>query len=110
MDCIFCKIVAGDIPSNKVYEDEQVLAFRDIEPQAPVHILVIPKQHLSGCAAVTAENSAVIARLFEVIAQVTRDEGVTDYRVVSNQGADAGQTVPHLHFHILAGRTLKGMG
>lgn len=110
MDCIFCKIVAGEIPSNKVYEDERVLAFRDIEPQAPVHILVIPKQHLSGCAAVTAENSAVIAHVFKVIAQVTRDEGITDYRVVSNQGADAGQTVPHLHFHILAGRTLKGMG
>ncbi len=110
MDCIFCKIVVGEIPSNKVYEDEQVLAFRDIEPQAPVHILVIPKQHLSGCAAVTAENSAVIAHVFEVIARVARDEGVTDYRVVSNQGADAGQTVPHLHFHILAGRTLKGMG
>lgn len=110
MDCIFCKIVAGEIPSTKVYEDETVLAFRDIQPVAPTHILVIPKQHISGCGAITEENSAVVSHIFEVIAKVARQEGVTDFRVVSNQGAEAGQTVHHLHFHILAGRTLKGMG
>lgn len=110
MDCIFCKIIAGEIPSAKVYEDEQVLAFRDIQPQAPVHILVIPKMHLIGAAAVTEENSAVVAHIFEVIPKIAAAEGITDYRVVTNQGAEAGQTVHHLHFHILSGRTLKGMG
>ncbi len=110
MDCIFCKIVAGEIPSAKVYEDELVLVFRDIEPQAPVHLLVIPKAHLSGAAAVTAQNSAVVAHIFEVIAAITAEQGITDYRVVTNNGAEAGQTVHHLHFHILAGRQLKGMG
>lgn len=109
MDCIFCKIIAGEIPSTKVYEDEQVLAFRDIQPQAPTHILVIPKTHISGCGAITADNSAVVAHIFEVIPQIAAAEGITDFRVVSNQGADAGQTVPHLHFHILGGSTLKGM-
>ncbi len=110
MDCIFCKIVAGEIPSNKVYEDDRVLAFYDIQPVTPTHILVIPKQHITGCGAITADNSAVLSQLFEVIAKITADLGITDFRVVSNQGPDAGQTVPHLHFHILAGRTLKGMG
>ena len=110
MDCIFCKIVAGEIPSTKVYEDEQVLAFRDIQPQAPVHILVIPKQHISGCGAITGDNSAVVAHIFEVIPKLAAAEGIKDFRVVSNQGTDAGQTVFHLHFHILAGRTLKEMG
>lgn len=109
MDCIFCKIVAGEIPSTKVYEDEQVLAFRDIQPAAPVHILVIPKQHISGCGAITEDNSAVVAHIFEVIPRIAAAEGITDFRVVSNQGEQAGQTVHHLHFHILAGRTLKGM-
>ncbi len=109
MDCIFCKIIAGEIPSNKVYEDEQVLAFRDIQPQAPVHILVIPKAHLSGASAITADNSALVAHIFEVIPKITAAEEITDYRVVTNQGAEAGQTVHHLHFHILAGTTLKGM-
>ncbi|MBP3434750.1 MAG: histidine triad nucleotide-binding protein [Clostridia bacterium] len=109
MDCIFCKIIAGEIPSTKVYEDEQVLAFRDIQPAAPVHILVIPKTHLIGAAAITAENSALVAHIFEVIPKIAAAEGITDYRVVTNQGAEAGQTVHHLHFHILPGRTLKGM-
>lgn len=109
MDCIFCKIIAGEIPSTKVYEDEQVLAFRDIQPAAPVHILVIPKTHLIGAAAITAENSALVAHIFEVIPKIAAAEGITDYRVVTNQGAEAGQTVHHLHFHILSGRTLKGM-
>ena len=110
MDCIFCKIIAGEIPSTKVYEDDQVLAFRDINPVAPTHILVIPKQHITGCGAITAENSAVVSHIFEVIAKVAAEEGITDFRVVSNQGAQAGQTVHHLHFHILGGRTLKEMG
>ena len=110
MDCIFCKIVAGEIPSKKVYEDDRVLAFYDIEPKAPVHILVIPKQHLSGCGDITAENSAVVSHVFEVISKLTAELGVDSYRVVTNKGADAGQTVSHLHFHILGGRTLGEMG
>ena len=105
--CIFCKIVAGEIPSTKVYEDETVLAFRDINPMAPTHILVIPKAHIPSVAAITPENSAVVSHLFEVIAAVAQQEGLENgYRVVSNCGPDAGQTVPHLHFHILGGREL----
>ena len=105
--CLFCKIVAGEIPSTKVYEDESVLAFRDIAPQAPTHILVIPKAHIGSVAEVTGENSAVVAHIFEVIAKVAEAEGLTDgYRVVSNCGDHAGQTVHHLHFHILGGRQL----
>ena len=107
MNCLFCKIIAGDIPSSKVYEDETVFAFRDIAPQAPTHILVVPKAHLSGCNDVTAENSAVVARIFEVIPQIAKAEGLEGgYRVVSNCGEDAGQTVQHLHFHILGGKKL----
>ncbi len=107
-DCLFCKIIAGDIPSTKVYEDDTVFAFRDIAPQAPTHILVIPKTHISGCNAVTGENSAVIAHIFEVIAQIAKAEGLEGgYRVVSNCGDDAGQTVHHLHFHILGGKKLN---
>ena len=106
-NCLFCKIVAGDIPSTKVYEDETILAFRDIAPQAPTHILVIPKTHISGCDGVTEENSAVVAHIFAVIPQIAKAEGLANgYRVVSNCGADAGQTVPHLHFHILGGKKL----
>ena len=107
MNCLFCKIIAGDIPSTKVYEDETVFAFRDIAPQAPTHILVIPKEHISGCNGVTAENSAVVAHIFEVIPQIAKTEGLENgYRVVSNCGDDAGQTVHHLHFHILGGKKL----
>ncbi len=109
MDCIFCKIAAGEIPSKKVYEDDTVLAFYDIQPAAPVHILVIPKTHISGCGDITAENSGVVAHIFEVIAKITAELGITDFRVVSNKGEQAGQTVFHLHFHILGGKTLKGM-
>lgn len=108
MSCLFCKIVAGDIPSQKVYEDDAVYAFRDIAPQAPVHILVIPKEHIPSVDGITAENSAVVAHIFEVIPQIAKAEGLENgYRVVSNCGADAGQTVPHLHFHILGGKTLS---
>ena len=108
MDCLFCKIIAGDIPSTKVYEDELVYAFRDINPQAPTHVLVIPKAHLASVNDVTAENSGVVAHIFEVIPQIAKAEGLAGgYRVVSNCGADAGQTVHHLHFHILGGKALS---
>ena len=107
-NCLFCKIIAGDIPSTKVYEDETVLAFRDIAPQAPTHILVIPKAHVASVAEITAENSAVVAHIFEVIAQIAAQEGLTEgFRVVSNCGDHAGQTVKHLHFHILGGKQLS---
>ena len=107
MDCLFCKIAAGDIPSTKVYEDETVYAFRDIAPQAPTHILVIPKTHIGSVGEITAENSGLVAHIFEVIPQIAEAEGLTGgYRVVSNCGADAGQTVHHLHFHILGGKVL----
>ena len=107
MDCLFCKIIAGDIPSSKVYEDETVYAFRDIAPQAPTHILVIPKAHIPSVDGITAENSAVVAHIFEVIPEIAKAENLTGgYRVVSNCGNDAGQTVHHLHFHILGGQTL----
>ena len=106
-NCLFCKIIAGELPSTKVYEDETILAFRDIAPQAPTHILVVPKAHLDSCNAVTAENSNLVARIFEVIPKIAAAEGlVNGYRVVSNCGADAGQTVAHLHFHILGGKEL----
>ncbi len=105
-DCLFCKIVAGEIPSTKVYEDEQVFVFQDIDPQAPVHFLVIPKDHIQSCGAITPENSAVVARCFEVISQVTRQQGIESFRVVSNCGEQAGQSVPHLHFHVLSGRDM----
>ena len=106
-NCIFCKIIAGEIPSTKVYEDETILAFRDIAPQAPTHVLVVPKAHIEDCNGITAENSAVIAHIFEVIPQIAKAEGlVNGYRVASNTGADSGQTVPHLHFHILGGKAM----
>lgn len=106
--CLFCKIIAGEIPSTKVYEDEQVLAFRDIAPKAPTHILVIPKTHIAGVDELSPENSAVVSHIFEVIAKIAKDEGLTGgYRVVSNIGEDGGQTVRHLHFHILGGKKLS---
>ena len=106
-DCLFCKIIAGEIPSSKVYEDEDVLAFRDINPQAPVHILVIPKTHIPSVAAVDASNSAQAAKCLEAVAKIAAAEKLENgFRVISNCGADAGQTVPHLHFHILAGKDM----
>lgn len=105
MDCLFCKILNGDIPSSKVYEDETVFAFRDIEPQAPTHILIIPKQHIKSAAEINEENSAVVAHIFEVAAKIAEAEGLTDgYRIVNNCGDSAGQTVKHLHFHLMGGR------
>lgn len=104
MDCIFCKIIDDTIPSKKAYEDELVLAFHDINPQTPVHILVIPKQHIPSADAVTPENSAIVARIFEVIPQIAANAGLTGgYRIISNCGDDAAQTVKHLHFHIMGG-------
>ena len=105
-DCLFCKIIAGEIPSNKVYEDGQCLAFYDIDPQAPTHFLVIPKAHIPSVAGVNEENAAVVAHIFTVIARVCKDLGLDSYRVVSNIGEQAGQTVPHLHFHVLSGRDM----
>lgn len=106
--CIFCKIIAGEIPSTKVYEDDRILAFRDINPQAPTHILVIPKTHIPSVDGITGENSGIVAQIFEVIPRIAAAEGLQGgYRVVSNCGEAAGQTVPHLHFHILGGKILS---
>jgi len=105
-DCLFCKIVKGDIPSSKVYEDERCLAFYDIDPQAPTHFLVIPKAHIASVAQVNEENAGVVAHIFSVIAKVTKELGVDSYRVVSNIGEQAGQSVHHLHFHVLGGRDM----
>lgn len=109
MDCLFCKIAAGEIPSNKVYEDDLILAFHDIAPATPTHVLFIPKVHLSGVRDITADNAAVVAHIFSVIPQVAKELGLTDYRVVSNNGAEACQSVQHLHFHLLGGKQMGGM-
>lgn len=107
MDCLFCKIIAGEIPSKKVYEDDDMLAFHDISPEAPVHVLVIPKCHIGSMDEVNESNSAVVAKIFEKIPEIAKMAGVTNgYRVISNCGHDAGQSVQHLHFHILGGMEL----
>ena len=103
-DCLFCKIIAGEIPSSKVYEDDVCYAFNDIAPQAPTHFLVIPKAHIGSVSEVNADNSAVVAHIFEVIAKLAKEMGMESYRVVSNIGEQAGQSVFHLHFHVLSGR------
>ena len=105
-DCLFCKISKGEIPSTCLYEDEHVFVFKDIDPKAPVHFLVIPKAHIASCAAVDADNSSVVARCFEVIAKVTKEQGLDSFRVVSNIGEQSGQSVFHLHFHVLSGRDM----
>ena len=106
-DCIFCKIIAGDIPSSKVYEDEKIYAFRDIAPMAPVHVLVVPKEHIPSADAISAENSSYVARIFEAIPKIAASEGLTNgYRVITNCGEDGCQSVKHLHFHILGGKKL----
>ena len=109
MDCLFCKIVNGEIPSTKVYEDEYVYAFNDINPQAPVHVVVIPKEHIASSAdEINGENSNVIAKLFEAIPMVAKSAGITNgYRIVNNCGDDACQSVKHIHFHILGGKKLS---
>ena len=107
MDCIFCKIVKGDIPSTKVYEDELVLAFRDINPEAPVHILIIPKEHIDSADKITDSNSCIVAHIFECIPKIAASEGLGNgYRIITNIGDDGGQSVHHMHFHILGGKKL----
>lgn len=107
-NCLFCRIIAGAIPSTKVYEDDCVLAFRDINPQAPVHILVVPKVHIQDTDGINTENSHLIAHIFEVIPQIAKAEGLANgYRVASNCGPDSGQMVPHLHFHVLGGKPMS---
>ena len=107
MDCLFCSIVKGEIPSTKIYENEWVYAFADIDPQAPFHAIVIPKEHIASAADITAENSAVIAKIFEAVAEIAKNENLSDgFRVVNNCGRDGGQTVGHMHFHLLARRNL----
>ena len=107
MDCLFCKIAAGEIPSKKAYEHEKVFAFYDIDPQAPVHILVIPKEHIQSVSQITPENQEIVGHIFTVIAKLARELNLEDgYRVVSNVGQQGGQSVPHLHFHLLGGRNL----
>jgi histidine triad (HIT) family protein len=107
MDCIFCKLASGEIPTSKVYEDELILAFKDLDPKAPVHILVIPKEHIPGMDAIDDSNAGVIGRVFARIPGIMAAQGAADgYRVVCNNGTDGGQTVGHLHFHCLAGRVM----
>lgn len=105
-DCLFCKIIKGEIPANKVYEDEEILAFYDINPQAPIHILVIPKKHITSLAHMEKEDEVIVGKIYGVINKIAEDKGFKEdgYRVVVNCGKNAGQTVMHLHFHILAGR------
>ena len=105
-NCIFCKIAAGEIPSKKLYEDDRLLAFYDIDPQAPTHFLVIPKEHISGAGEITAENSSLLAYAFDTPARLAKELGLESFRVVTNQGEQAGQSVPHLHFHVLSGRDM----
>lgn len=107
MDCLFCKIAAGEISSKKLYEDDKILAFYDVSPQAPVHFLVIPKEHIPSTDHISPANSAVIALIYERIALLAGELGLTGgYRIVNNCGEDGGQSVPHLHFHVLGGRSL----
>jgi histidine triad (HIT) family protein len=107
MDCLFCKIAAGEIPSTKIYEDEWVYAFADIDPQAPFHAIIIPKEHIGSAAEITAENSGLIAKVFQAVAKIAKAENLEKgFRVVNNCGEDGGQTVGHIHFHLLARRNL----
>lgn len=107
-DCIFCKIVAGDIPANKVYEDEHVVAFHDLNPQAPVHMLVIPKKHISTSNDIQPDDAELVGRMFLAAQQIARDKGISEsgYRKVMNCNAEAGQTVFHIHLHVLGGRPM----
>lgn len=107
-ECIFCKIAAGEIPSNKVYEDELVCAFHDVDPQAPVHVLIVPKRHIQSVNALTDADAALMGRIFEAARTIATALGVSDagYRLVVNTGEDGGQSVKHLHVHLLGGRAL----
>jgi len=108
-DCLFCKIIEGKIPSTKVYEDDKVLCFKDISPEAPVHVLVIPKKHISSLNELTLEDEEIIGHIFIIIGKIAKELGIAEsgYRVVSNCNEDAGQTVPHVHFHVMGGKKLK---
>lgn len=107
-DCLFCKIIAGEIPSTKIYEDEWVYAFADIDPQAPFHAIIVPKVHITSAEEITSDNSGYIAKIFEAVAKIAAKENLADgFRVVNNCGKDGGQTVGHIHFHILARRYLQ---
>ncbi len=107
-DCLFCKIIAGEIPSKKVYEDELCYAFHDISPLAPTHFLVVPKSHFASATEVTEENASLVGHVFTVIAKLAKEMGFAGgFRVVTNCGESAGQTVPHIHFHVLAGKQLS---
>ena len=107
MDCIFCKIIAGEIPSSKVYEDDKILAFRDVNPQAPVHVLIVPKMHIACADEITEENSGVVAHIFAKIPMIAKEAGATNgYRIINNCGEDGCQSVRHLHFHLLGGQKL----
>jgi histidine triad (HIT) family protein len=107
-DCLFCRIVAGEIPSRKVYEDETVYAFEDISPKAPTHVLVIPKKHIAGLADVSAADESLVGTVAARAAAIARDRGLADFRLVANNGEGAGQSVFHLHFHLLGGRPMRG--
>ena len=109
MDCVFCKIADGKIPSDVIYEDEDVIAFNDLDPQAPIHFLVIPKKHIESIASLKETDLTIVGHIFDVIKKIAKDKGLNDkgYRVLSNVGEDGGQTVPHLHFHVLGGRGFK---
>ncbi|MBE6931547.1 MAG: histidine triad nucleotide-binding protein [Clostridia bacterium] len=110
MDCLFCKIVAGEIPSKKAYEDDQILAFHDIAPIAPVHILIVPKKHINRANELTEADAALVGHIFAVAANLAREYGVADgFRILTNNGESAGQTVSHLHFHLIGGRKLGEM-
>lgn len=108
MDCLFCKIIAGEIPSKKIYEDDKILCFYDIDPQAPVHFLAIPKKHIDSLETITEEDAQIVSNIFLQISQLCKQLNINDgYRVVTNCGKDGGQSVEHLHFHVLAKRSLK---
>lgn len=108
MDCLFCKIAAGEIPSTKIYENEWVYAFADIDPQAPFHAIIIPKEHITSAAEITTENSHLIAKVFEAVSEIAKNENLEKgFRIVNNCGSDGGQTVGHIHFHLLARRNLQ---
>ena len=106
-DCLFCRIAAGEIPAEIVFEDAQVLVFRDVNPQAPTHVLAIPRRHVASAAELTAADGELLAALFGGLRSVAADEGLTAYRIISNVGAEAGQSVFHLHLHLLGGRPLS---
>ena len=108
-NCIFCKIINGEIPSNKVYEDDEILAFKDINPQMPVHILIVPKKHFKSIMDISKEDELLIGKIFTVIQKIAKELGIDNdgFRIISNCGENAGQTVKHLHFHILAGKKMS---